>query len=90
MIARDPGRAGPSTLRDMTTPAETTVLSVPEISCGHCKAAIEGALSGVDGVDAAEVDITAKTVRVAHDPARADRAALVAAIEDQGYEVPAQ
>lgn len=73
----------------MSTSAETTILTVPEISCGHCKAAIEGALAGVEGVASAEVDIAAKTVRVDHDPSRADRAALVAVIEDQGYEVPA-
>jgi copper chaperone len=33
---------------------------VPEVSCGHCKSAIEGALGGVEGVTEAEVDIEAK------------------------------
>ena len=38
--------------------------SVPGISCGHCKAAIEAAVATVAGVDAVEVDVAARTVRV--------------------------
>lgn len=64
----------------------TLTLSVPDISCGHCKASIEGALSPMDGVTKAEVTIDAATVDVEFaDPATLD--AIVAAIEDQGYEV---
>jgi copper ion binding protein len=58
--------------------------SVPGISCGHCKAAIEGEVGGVEGVTLVEVDIDAKTVRV-HGDATDD--AIVAAIDDAGYEV---
>lgn len=64
-------------------------MTVPEIHCGHCKSSIEGALSPMEGVDAAEVDVDATTVTVTHDPGLVDRAALVSAIEEQGYEVPA-
>jgi copper chaperone CopZ len=42
----------------------TRTYDVPEISCNHCKASIEGALRGQPGVEAADVDIEAKTVRV--------------------------
>jgi copper chaperone len=66
-----------------------TTLSVPEIHCNHCKMSIEGAVGGLDGVSAATVDVDARTVAVAYaDPATLDQ--IVAAIEDQGYEVPAQ
>jgi copper chaperone len=58
--------------------------SVPAISCGHCKAAIEGEVSQVAGVTAVEVDIEAKTVRVDGDAADE---AIVAAIDEAGYEV---
>ena len=63
-------------------------LAVPEISCGHCKMSIEGAVSALAGVDAVEVDIEDKTVDVSFDPAAVDIDAIIAAIEEQGYAVP--
>jgi copper chaperone len=66
-----------------------TTLSVPEIHCNHCKMSIEGAVSAVDGVASAVVDVPNATVTVSFgDPASLD--AIVSAIEEQGYEVPAQ
>jgi copper chaperone len=62
---------------------------VPEIHCGHCKQAIEGAVGPLDGVRTVEVDVDARSVRVEHDGALTARA-LVDAIEDQGYDVPDQ
>ena len=67
----------------------TATISVPEIHCDHCKSSIEGALRPLDGVERALVDIEARDVVVEYDGDRIDREALVAAIEDQGYEVPA-
>ena len=62
---------------------------VPEVSCGHCKQAIEGALGPLEGVSGAEVDIAGKVVQVDFDPAVTDRASVVAAIESAGYDVVA-
>jgi len=67
----------------------TETISVPEIHCDHCKASIEGALAPLDGVQRALVDVDAKSVTVEYDDATVDHAALVTAIEDQGYDVPA-
>ena len=61
----------------------TTTYSVPEISCDHCRSTIEGAVSGLAGVERARVDVDAKTVTVDG----GERAAVVAAIEDAGYDV---
>lgn len=65
----------------------TVQLLVPEISCGHCQRAIEGAVRPLEGVREAHVDIAQRLVTVRlDDPARLT--AVVAAIEDQGYAVP--
>lgn len=64
-------------------------IAVPEIHCGHCKAAIEGALQPLEGVQDATVDVANTTVAVTYDPERVTRESLVTAIEEQGYEVPA-
>ncbi len=63
-------------------------LKVPEIHCGHCKMSIESALALVGGVDHAKVDVGTSTVSVAYAPP-ATLKDIVAAIEAQGYEVPA-
>jgi copper chaperone len=62
----------------------TTVYDVPAISCGHCKAAIEGEVAKVPGVAAVTVDIDARTVTVEGD---APDDALRSAIDEAGYEV---
>jgi copper chaperone len=67
----------------------TMTISVPEIHCDHCKHSIEGALAPLPGVASAQVDISARTVTVEVDERVTDRGRLVAAIEDQGYDVPA-
>jgi copper chaperone len=64
-----------------------TTLSVPDISCGHCKTSIEGAVKPLDGVDTAEVSIDDRNVDVTYDPSKIDLSDIVMAISDQGYEV---
>jgi copper chaperone len=65
-------------------------LSVPEISCGHCKQSIEGAVATLPGVDRVDVRIADKAVDIDYDGTEATFDTIVAAIEDSGYEVPAQ
>jgi len=60
---------------------------VPDVSCGHCKSAIETALRPLNGVEEADVDIDDKTVSVSYDDAVIDRAGVVRAIESAGYAV---
>ena len=68
-------------------PNET--ISVPEIHCDHCKNSIEGALNPLPGVDLATVDVPSATVTVEYDQSAISREDIVAAITDQGYDVPA-
>ena len=65
-------------------------LFVPDISCGHCKSSIEGAVASLDGVARAEVSVSKRTVDVEYDPVQLDLAAIVSAIDDQGFEVDGQ
>jgi len=62
---------------------------VPDVSCGHCKSAIEGALRPLDGVQTAEVDVDSKTATVDFDDNVIDRNSLVTVIEEEGYPVSA-
>ncbi len=60
------------------------VYSVPGISCGHCKAAIDGELTKLTGVESFSVDIEAKTVTVAGSVTDDE---VRAAIDEAGYDV---
>ena len=68
----------------------TTTLFVPDISCGHCKMSIEKAVGALEGIEKVEVNIEPRTVDLAWDDSVVDMDAIVAAIEEQGYEVPAR
>lgn len=58
-------------------------LKIEGMSCGHCKAAVEKALTGVQGVDRFEVNLEAGRATV---EGSAAPEALIAAIADAGYE----
>jgi copper chaperone len=59
-----------------------TTLSIPDMTCGHCKAAVEAALGSVAGVASVTVDLAAKRAAT---KGTADTAALLAALADAGY-----
>lgn len=63
----------------------TLSYSVPGVSCSHCQQAIAGEIARVPGVDSVDVDLAAKTVTVSGEPL--DEVAIVAAIDEAGYEV---
>lgn len=59
------------------------LLSVPTMSCDHCKSSIEGSVGAVDGVTGVDVDLEAKTVAVVG----GDRSAVIDAIDEAGFDV---
>ena len=65
---------------------EKTVLTVHGMSCQHCVRAVQKALSALDGVQQASVDLDSKQVTVESNQKIAS-SVLAAAIEDAGYEV---
>jgi copper chaperone len=64
----------------------TMELTVTGMSCGHCEETVEDALDDVDGVTAASADNESDRVTVEGD---AETSALVAAVEDAGYDASA-
>jgi copper chaperone len=66
----------------------TKTLSVPGISCDHCKMSIEEAVGEIAGVDKVEVDISARTVDLSFDDDAVGLDQIIDAIEEVGYEVP--
>jgi copper chaperone CopZ len=63
---------------------ETMTYSVPGMSCSHCRAAITAEVGEVAGVDSVQVDLETKLVRISG--GTLEHSALVAAIEEAGYE----
>ncbi len=59
-----------------------TTFSVPDMSCGHCKAAIEKAIGGADSTSKIEFDMDARKIDVA---SKLPIEELTALLEKEGY-----
>jgi copper chaperone len=46
-----------------------TLLSVPDMTCGHCRASVESALAPLPGMAAVTVDLPARQVKAEGDTA---------------------
>ena len=64
-------------------------LKVPDMHCGHCKAAVEGELNKLSGVQRANADVEKGTVEVSYDEGAVSTEDLKDAIEEAGYTVAA-
>ena len=62
---------------------------VLEMSCGHCKAAVEGELNKLSGVENADADVERGTVEVSYNEEKVTTEDLKGAIEEAGYTVAA-
>jgi Cu2+-exporting ATPase len=71
-------------IRSGESPLQTTMLLVPAMHCAGCMAKVERGLGDVPGVNAARVNLTARQVRVEHDPAVAIPQ-LVDALANAGF-----
>jgi copper chaperone len=63
--------------------------NVSGMSCGHCKAAVEGELNKLSGVEFSNADFEKGTVEVRYDEDRMTTEGLEGAIEEAGYSVTA-
>ena len=64
-------------------------LKVTDMSCGHCKAAVEGGLKQLPGVERANADVGRGTVEVSYEDGTVTTEDLKGAIEEAGYTVVA-
>ncbi len=62
-------------------------IKVGGMACAGCSGAVQKALSGVDGVSSAEVDLAKKTAYVEYDSAKTTLESLKKAIQGAGYKV---
>ncbi len=63
--------------------------NVPNMSCGHCKAVVEGELNKLSGVEKANADVGRGTVEVSYEEGTVTTEDLKGAIEEAGYTVEA-
>ncbi len=60
-------------------------LTAPGISCGKCRANIEGDLAGQPGVEKVTVDVATRRVRIGYDEHRTNPGQLRAKLGEIGY-----
>lgn len=63
----------------------TLAITANDISCDHCKRAIEGDMSTQPGVRGVSVDVESKAVRIDYDEAQTGPESLRQAMADIGY-----
>jgi copper chaperone len=63
------------------------IIEAPDISCDHCIASIEKAVTKLSGVRFISGDPDGKQVVIEFDPQVADLASIESAMEEEGYSV---
>jgi copper ion binding protein len=62
-------------------------IKVAGMACAGCSGAVEKALSRLDGISSAKVDLAKKTAYIDYDPAKLTLQDLKKAVEGAGYNV---
>lgn len=63
---------------------EDLTLQIGGMSCGHCVARVQKALSKLDGVDVRSVEVG--SAEMSYDPARVSPDRILEAVDEAGYE----
>ncbi|HUL45092.1 MAG TPA: heavy metal-associated domain-containing protein [Bacteroidota bacterium] len=64
----------------------TTVIRANSMICGSCAKNVEKAITAVDGVAGAQVDLKTKTVEVKFDPVKTSVGTIEDAVTNAGYD----
>ncbi|MCX7287867.1 MAG: heavy-metal-associated domain-containing protein [Rhodobacterales bacterium] len=59
-----------------------TRFSIPDMSCGHCKSAVEAAITALPGTNEVMIDLRSREAEVTGE---ASPAAVIAALDAAGY-----
>ncbi len=71
----------------MSATLDHATMTAPDISCGHCVAAIEKAVGALPGVSAVKAHEQTKKVEVTFDPAKVSLKQIAATMDEEGYPV---
>lgn len=66
---------------------KSTTFDVEGMTCGHCQASVEKAVSTLTGVSDVEVSLNEKKVSITYNPDKVSEESLRLAIINQGYRV---
>lgn len=66
---------------------ESVTIKIEGMSCGGCTSSVDKVLNEIDGVSQVEVTLEPGQASVQYDAARTNIDALIAAIEDAGFDV---
>ena len=64
---------------------KTTVLTVPDMTCGHCEMSVKEALADLPGVEGVEADHVTGRVEVSHEEGGPSGQQFGQAVEGAGY-----
>lgn len=71
----------------MNAGLQEITLTAPDISCGHCIATVQEAVSALDGVERVSANADTRQVAVGFDATRVSVATIEAAMDEVGYPV---
>ncbi len=66
---------------------QTVTISAPDISCDHCKNAIEKAVGAMDGVSSVNVLVDSKQVVVLFNPEQVSMESITETMDEEGYPI---
>ncbi|HZK22082.1 MAG TPA: copper ion binding protein [Oscillospiraceae bacterium] len=64
-----------------------TLFKIEGMSCEHCVRAVKNAVEDLEGAVFAKVELKSKTAEVEYDENVLDKAQIIQAIKEEGYEV---
>ncbi len=80
------GKVAPKQKDAVAASVSTVTIQLPTLKCKTCVKTINGALSSVEGIESADMNIGSKTATVKFVPARLDVAKISGVISNAGYD----